>query len=77
VVTVDGDKLTFSGIGAYHPALFAGVRRGDKARLAALLAAPMAAGRVSGEHFRGEWNDVGTPQRLAELDSRLGTARAR
>lgn len=75
-VTADGDKLTFSGIGAYHPALFAGIPRGDKARLAAQLAAPMAAGRVSGEYFRGEWNDVGTPQRLAELDVRLSGARA-
>ena len=71
VVTADGARLTFSGIGAYHPALFAGIARGDKARLAAQLARPIAEGRVSGEHFRGEWNDVGTPQRLAELDARL------
>lgn len=71
VVTADGARLTFSGIGAYHPALFAGIVRGDKARLAAQLAGPIAEARVSGEHFRGEWNDVGTPQRLAELDARL------
>lgn len=76
VVAADGAKLTFSGIGAYHPALFAGIKRGDKARLAAQLATPMAEGRVSGEHFRGEWNDVGTPQRLAELDARLNSANA-
>lgn len=76
VVTAGGDKLTFSGIGAYHPALFAAIPRGDKARLAAQLAAPMAEGRVSGEHFYGEWNDVGTPQRLAELDARLSGTRA-
>lgn len=69
--TADGARLTFSGIGAYHPALFAGIARGEKARLAAQLAAPIAEGRVTGEHFRGEWNDVGTPQRLAELDVRL------
>ncbi len=71
IVTADGARLTFSGIGAYHPAMFTGITRGDKARLAAQLKTPMAAGRVSGEHFRGEWNDVGTPQRLAELDARL------
>lgn len=71
VVTAEGAKLTFSGIGAYHPALFAGIARGSKCRLAAQLAAPIAEGRVSGEHFRGAWNDVGTPQRLAELDARL------
>ncbi len=71
VVGADEPRLTFSGIGAYHPALFAGVRRGDKARLAAQLTQPIAEGRVSGEHFRGVWNDVGTPGRLAELDARL------
>jgi len=26
---------------------------------------------VSGEHFRGAWSDVGTPQRLAALDADL------
>jgi MurNAc alpha-1-phosphate uridylyltransferase len=71
VVTTRGECLTFSGIGAYHPALFSGVKRGEKARLAAQLAKPIVQGRVSGEHFLGEWNDVGTPQRLAELDARL------
>lgn len=71
VVTTNGARLTFSGIGAYHPALFAGNTRGEKYRLAAQLAKPMAEGRVSGEHFRGEWNDVGTPQRLAKLGARL------
>jgi N-acetyl-alpha-D-muramate 1-phosphate uridylyltransferase len=76
VVTAGGEKLTFSGIGAYHPALFAGIKRGDKARLAAQLAAPIAEGRVSGEHFRGAWNDVGTLRRLMELDARLKNAGA-
>ena len=71
VVTGEGERFTFSGIGAYHPALFAGLARGEKCRLAALLAQPIAQGRVGGEHFRGEWNDVGTPKRLAELDARL------
>ncbi len=71
VVTAEGARLTFSGIGAYHPALFDGIARGEKCRLAAQLAHPIAEGRATGEHFRGEWNDVGTPQRLAELDARL------
>ena len=73
VVTADGARLTFSGIGAYHPSLFAGIVRGEKSRLAAQLAAPIAKGRVSGEHFRGAWSDVGTPLRLAELNARLPT----
>jgi MurNAc alpha-1-phosphate uridylyltransferase len=71
LVATGGARLTFSGIGAYHPALFSGIARGDKCRLAAQLAMPIAEGRVSGEHYRGEWNDVGTPQRLAALDAVL------
>ena len=64
-------KLTFSGIGVYRPELFAAVTRGEKARLAPLLREQMAAGRVGGEHHRGLWLDVGTPQRLRELDQML------
>jgi MurNAc alpha-1-phosphate uridylyltransferase len=60
--------LTFSGIGLYRPAMFAGIPRGGIAPLAPLLRAQIALGRVSGEHYRGAWADVGTPQRLAELD---------
>lgn len=71
VVTAGGTRFTFSGIGAYHPALFTGIARGDKCRLAEQLVTPIAESRVSGEHFRGEWNDVGTPRRLVELDARL------
>ncbi|MDD2914113.1 MAG: nucleotidyltransferase family protein [Gallionella sp.] len=65
--------LTFSGIGIYQPALFAAIVRGSKAPLAPLLRAQIALGKVSGEHHGGRWVDVGTPQRLAELDSQLRT----
>mgnify|MGYP000281514322 CR=1 FL=1 len=61
-------RHTFSGIGAYHPALFANVNRGDRARLADLLIAAMGREQVSGELYRGQWHDVGTPERLAALD---------
>lgn len=64
-------RLTFSGIGCYRPELFAGIARGDKARLAPLLTAAMDAGRVTGEHHRGRWEDVGTPARLQALDQEL------
>lgn len=63
--------LTFSGIGVYQPALFGQIQRGTAAPLAPLLREQIAAGRVSGERHRGLWVDVGTPQRLAELDSQL------
>jgi MurNAc alpha-1-phosphate uridylyltransferase len=61
-------KFTFSGMGAYHPALFAGVNRGARARLADRLIAAMPAGQVTGEHYRGRWHDIGTPARLAAVD---------
>ncbi len=61
-------KLTFSGIGIYQPSLFSQIPRGSIAPLAPLLRAQIALGKVSGEHHRGLWVDVGTPERLAELD---------
>ena len=64
---------TFSGIGIYRPQLFAELQRGLPAKLAPLLRGAMNAGRVSGELHAGRWIDVGTPQRLAELDADLGS----
>ena len=70
-------RFTFSGIGVYAPALFAGVERGAKCQLAALLRPEMAQGRVRGEHHAGLWMDIGTPQRLAELERVLAARRGR
>lgn len=83
IMASDGDaKLTFSGIGVYRPSLFDDWREiiGDapgadetppRFKLAPLLRAAMARGEATGEHHRGAWTDVGTPQRLEQLDSRL------
>ena len=67
-------KLTYSGIGVYHPQLFAGLEPGIRP-LAPLLRNAMAAGQVSGEHYRGRWYDIGTPERLTELDLQLKSQR--
>lgn len=64
-------KLTFSGVGVYHPSLFAGVVRGEPAKLAPLLRAAMAQDLVTGQHHRGAWHDIGTPERLHALDGQL------
>lgn len=61
-------RLTFSGIGIYRPEIFYTIPRGVKAPLAPLLRAAIAAGRASGEYYTGVWTDVGTPQRLAQLN---------
>ena len=63
-----GAKLTFSGIGIYHHTLFKGLISGQSAKLAPILRKAMADNRVSGEKYLGSWHDVGSPERLAELN---------
>ena len=71
-VTNQGNhKLTFSGIGIYHPALFVDVERGQAAKLAPLLRSAMIKGLVTGEYYQGVWHDIGTPERLSFLDKQL------
>ncbi|NJD31020.1 MAG: nucleotidyltransferase family protein [Gammaproteobacteria bacterium] len=70
IVEESGERLTFSGVGVYRPELFDGCRDGVF-KLAPLLRAAARQGRVGGEVHDGEWLDIGTPQRLAELDARL------
>lgn len=70
-LSADGEpRLTYSGIGVYHPDLFEGCSAGAFP-LAPLLRLAMRAGRAGGEYHRSRWTDVGTPQRLAELDRTL------
>ena len=64
------DKLTFSGIGIYRPQLFSAITE-QRFALGPLLKAQIAAGRVSGEHWRKYWCDVGTMERLQALEQRL------
>lgn len=75
-------KLTYSGIGIYRPALLDAWRDiiGSKPgadespprfKLAPLLLAAMTQRQITGEHHTGRWTDVGTPERLAELDKSL------
>lgn len=63
-----GEKLTFSGIGLYHRDLFKDIELDVPTKLAPLLWEAMADNRVSGEKYTGPWHDVGTPQRLQELN---------
>jgi MurNAc alpha-1-phosphate uridylyltransferase len=60
-------RLTYSGIAVLHPQLFAACRSGAF-KLAPLLRDAMDKGLVSGEHFTGRWVDVGTHERLAEVE---------
>ena len=67
-------RLTYSGVGVYRPEFFEGCT-GGKFPLLPLLKRAIAAGRLRGQLHDGEWCDVGTPQRLAELDERVGAGR--
>lgn len=67
-------NLTYSGLAVLSPVLFAECQPGAF-KLAPLLRQAMAAGQVSGEQFAGCWVDVGTHERLAEVE-RLLEARA-
>ncbi|HDX8369476.1 TPA: nucleotidyltransferase family protein [Aeromonas dhakensis] len=67
---VDSPALTFSGVGLYDPAAFAGLAAGAR-KLAPLLREWMTKGRVGGSLLAGEWRDIGTAQRLHELDDQL------
>jgi MurNAc alpha-1-phosphate uridylyltransferase len=67
---LDGaEKLTFSGIGLYHRDLFKDLELDVPTKLAPILREAMAKNKVSGEKYTGPWHDVGTPQRLQELNA--------
>jgi len=85
LVRSDGEqRLTYAGLGIYRPQLLdhwrelsrdAGVdETPPRFRLAPILRAHMGAGRIHGEHHRGRWTDVGTPQRLVQLDAALASS---
>lgn len=61
-------NYTFSGAGIYHKDLFKGIPIGDAAKLAPLLRKAMLNNQVMGELLDANWVDVGTPERLAELN---------
>lgn len=73
-------RFTYSTIGLYRAALFAppycdiapGNPQGEKLALAPLLRAAMKKGLVSATLYPGPWTDVGTPQRLAQLNRPAG-----
>lgn len=67
---VMGENLTFSGVSVIHPKLFDGLESG-KRPLAPLLKQAMQNQKISGEKLKGAWVDVGTPERLMELDLQI------
>jgi MurNAc alpha-1-phosphate uridylyltransferase len=74
IVANGAQTLTYAGIGVFSPAFFADVKPGTVMKLRPLLDAAIATGTLTGERYGGRWVDVGTPQRLAELDAELRNA---
>jgi N-acetyl-alpha-D-muramate 1-phosphate uridylyltransferase len=84
----DGPRLlTYSGIGVFRAALLQGwqtiignpigaVQHPPRFKLAPLLRAAMQEDLISGEYFNGLWTDVGTPERLQQLDSQIRSGSA-
>lgn len=62
--------LTYAGIAVMRPAMFEGLTPGSRP-LRELLQRAMTEGRLGGQHHHGLWFDIGTPERLAELDRLL------
>jgi N-acetyl-alpha-D-muramate 1-phosphate uridylyltransferase len=62
---------TFSGIGVYLPSFFNSIVAGEPAKLAPLLRAAANAQVAGAEIFTGRWHDIGTVERLQQLDTFL------
>jgi len=78
VIYANGKQtLTYAGIGVFSLSFFTSVKRGEVMKLRPLLDAAIAASTLTGERFAGRWVDVGTPERLAELDKELRDAKLR
>lgn len=69
LLTNQGESMrTFSGIGVYHPNLFATIKPGGAAKLAPLLRQAIVENKASAQYYQGVWHDIGTPERLQALN---------
>lgn len=67
-----GKRLNYANIACWHPKLFRGLPAHEKARLFPWADTFVAANRISAEYFGGVWENIGTPEHLAELERRHG-----
>lgn len=64
-------RYTYAGLALVKPALVAPVKRGETAPLGPLLREAARRREIGGELYEGLWQDVGTIERLAELEAQL------
>lgn len=67
----EGERFTYGNISVFHPAAFRDIPAGTRLKLFPWAYALVDAERVSGELYRGDWNNVGTVEQLAALDRRI------
>lgn len=65
----DQASYTYSGIGIFHPDLFTNIEPGTSFKIAPLIRQAINNNRASAQIHHGQWNDVGTPERLDELNN--------
>ena len=70
-ITRAGAPLTYGNIGVFHPAMFEAIAPGTRLKLFPWAYRFVDEGRVSGERYSGDWDNVGTAAQLAALDERL------
>lgn len=75
-IRLEGAKLNYGNIGVFHPRMFAGLQTGMKLKLFPWVYQFLDRPGISGEHFRGEWHNIGTPLQLEELDRTVRSALA-
>jgi len=71
LIEADGERLTYSGIGLYSPEFFSELLPG-KRPLAPLLKKAISNSQLGGEKYVGQWLDIGSPERLQQLNRQLG-----
>ena len=72
--TLAAPRYTYSGIALLDPCIVEGIAAGSKAALGPLLKGAAEKARLGGEVYAGMWNDVGSHERLAELNLALSRA---
>jgi MurNAc alpha-1-phosphate uridylyltransferase len=68
LATTTPPKRTWASVGLFRATMFDGVPVGQPMKLRPLLDAALAQGRLGAEAWDGEWTDVGTAERLAQLE---------
>lgn len=66
-----GTRLTYASIGVYHPSLFGEIAPGTVQKLFPWAYRFAGEGRVTGEHYRGPWDNIGTAAQLEALNERI------